>query len=77
MYIHTIQRGFVEKGAVQCGSCTPELIMRSKGLLDRNPNPSEKEIRFAIAGNLCRCSGRVKIVEAIQAVAEMKKGRKK
>jgi carbon-monoxide dehydrogenase small subunit len=72
--LHPLQKSFVEKGAVPCGFCTPGLIMCSKALLDWNPNPSEEEIRFAIAGNLCRCTGYVKIVEAIQAVAEMQKG---
>ena len=68
---HPLQRAFIEKGAVQCGFCTPGMIMNANALLDMNPHPSEEEIRFAIAGNLCRCTGYAKIVEAIQAVAEM------
>lgn len=68
--LHPLQKAFVEKGAVQCGFCTPGMIMSSKALLDVNPHPSEEEIRFALAGNLCRCTGYVKIVKAIQAVAE-------
>lgn len=69
--LHPLQKAFVENGAVQCGFCSPGLIMCSKTLLDMNPQPSEEEIRFAIAGNLCRCTGYVKIVQAIQAVAKM------
>lgn len=68
--LHPLQKAFIEKGAVQCGFCTPGMIMSAKALLDMNPYPSEEEIRFAIAGNLCRCTGYAKIVESIQAVAE-------
>ena len=73
--LHPLQKAFLEKGAVQCGFCTPGMILTAKSLLDQNPHPSEEEIRYAIAGNLCRCTGYVKIVDAIQAVAEMHKGR--
>ena len=62
---HPIQKAFVEKGAVQCGYCTPGMILTAKALLDANPAPSEDEIRASIAGNLCRCTGYTKIVEAI------------
>lgn len=61
-----IQQAFVEKGAIQCGFCTPGMILSAKALLDRNPHPSEEEIRTAISGNLCRCTGYQKIVEAIE-----------
>jgi carbon-monoxide dehydrogenase small subunit len=74
--LHPLQKAFVEKGAVQCGFCTPGMILTAKALLDLNPLPTEEEIRFAIAGNLCRCTGYAKIVEAIQVTAEMEKKRK-
>jgi aerobic-type carbon monoxide dehydrogenase small subunit (CoxS/CutS family) len=64
-----IQYAFVEKGALQCGYCTPGMIMSAKSLLTQNSAPSEKEIKDAIAGNICRCTGYVKIVEAISAAA--------
>jgi aerobic carbon-monoxide dehydrogenase small subunit len=64
-----LQRAFVEHGAVQCGYCTPGLVLAAKALLESTPAPSESEIRRGIAGNLCRCTGYVKIVGAIQAVA--------
>ncbi len=70
--LHPIQEAFVEKGAIQCGFCTPGMILSAKGLLDKNPEPSEKEIRTAISGNLCRCTGYQKIVEAIKSVSENK-----
>ena len=60
---------FVEKGAVQCGYCTPGMIMTAKALLDQNPHPSETQVKQAIGGNLCRCTGYVKIVEAVMAAA--------
>jgi carbon-monoxide dehydrogenase small subunit len=63
-----LQKAFVEHGAVQCGYCTPGMLMSAKALLDRNPNPTDDEIRLAISGNLCRCTGYAKIVEAIKAV---------
>lgn len=70
--LHPIQQAFVEKGAIQCGFCTPGMILSSKALLDSNPNPTEYEIRKAISGNLCRCTGYQKIVEAIRSVSEDK-----
>jgi len=65
-----LQQAFIDKWALQCGYCTPGMIMSAKALLDHNPHPSEHEIRDAIAGNLCRCTGYAKIVEAIDSVAK-------
>ncbi|HMK80690.1 MAG TPA: (2Fe-2S)-binding protein [Xanthobacteraceae bacterium] len=67
--LHPLQQALVEHGGTQCGFCTPGILMSAKALLDANPQPSEEEIRRAIAGNLCRCTGYRKIVEAIAAVA--------
>ena len=67
--LHPLQKSFVEKGAVQCGFCTPGMILTAKAFLDEHPNPSEPDVKKAISGNLCRCTGYVKIVEAILAVA--------
>lgn len=69
--LHPLQRAFVECGAIQCGFCTPGMIMTAKALLDRNPNPTEDEIREAISGNLCRCTGYVRIVDAIKYAADL------
>ena len=71
--LHPLQRSFIEKGAVQCGFCTPGMLLAAKNLLDHNPEPTEGEIRRAISGVLCRCTGYRKIVQAIQAVAEIMK----
>lgn len=68
--LHPLQEGFWEKHGLQCGYCTPGMIMSAKAFLAKNPNPTEDEIRWAISGNLCRCTGYVKIVEAIQYAAE-------
>ena len=65
-----IQTAFLEGAALQCGICTPGIIMSSKALLDENPQPTEDEIRFALAGNLCRCTGYDKIIRAVQDAAE-------
>ena len=67
--LHLLQRALVEHGGTQCGFCTPGIVLAAKALLDENPRPSEAQIRHAIAGNLCRCTGYGKIVEAIAAVA--------
>jgi carbon-monoxide dehydrogenase small subunit len=73
--LHPLQEKFLEFAALQCGICTPGFLVAAKALLDRNPNPSETEIRFGLAGNLCRCTGYDKIVRAVQAAAaEMRKG---
>jgi len=68
--LHPLQEGFHEKHALQCGYCTPGMMMTASALLERNPNPSEQEIRIAISGNLCRCTGYVNIVKAVQYAAE-------
>jgi len=66
--LHPLQQAFVEKGAIQCGFCTPGMILSASSLLKQNPNPTEDEIRAALSGNLCRCTGYQKIVEAVQSV---------
>jgi aerobic carbon-monoxide dehydrogenase small subunit len=68
--LHPLQASFLQHGAFQCGYCTPGMILSAKALLDRNRNPSDEEIRLALAGNLCRCTGYKKIVEAVRAAAE-------
>ena len=72
--LHPVQRKFLEHGALQCGFCTPGFIMASKALLERNPNPSETEVRYWLAGNLCRCTGYDKIVRAVMETAEEMRG---
>lgn len=69
--LHPLQVAFHELGAIQCGYCSPGMILSAKALLDRSPDPSETEIQEAISGNLCRCTGYVKIIEAIQSAASM------
>jgi carbon-monoxide dehydrogenase small subunit len=71
--LHPIQEALVEHGGTQCGFCTPGIVLAAKALLDTNPDPSEAEIRHAIAGNLCRCTGYGKIVEAIAAAAALRR----
>jgi aerobic carbon-monoxide dehydrogenase small subunit len=72
--LHPLQQAFVDQGAIQCGFCTPGMILSAKALLEENPKPTELEIRTAISGNLCRCTGYQKIVEAVQAVANPDQG---
>lgn len=67
--LHPLQTKFIEHAALQCGICTPGILMAAKSLLERNPEPTESEIRYALAGNLCRCTGYDKIVRAVQATA--------
>jgi carbon-monoxide dehydrogenase small subunit len=67
--LHPLQKSFIEEGAVQCGFCTPGVILNAKAFMDANPQPTEQEVRMAIAGNLCRCTGYDKIVRAIMKVA--------
>lgn len=68
--LHPLQKAFAEYGAVQCGFCTPGMILAAKGLLNRVPQPSEEEIKRALAGNLCRCTGYNQIIEAVKGAAE-------
>ncbi len=69
-HLHALQRAFIQHGAIQCGYCTPGMLMSSKALLDRNPNPSEEDIKVALSGNLCRCGSYLKIIEAIKSVSK-------
>jgi len=71
--LHPIQEAFIEEGAVQCGFCTPGMILSAKALLDKNAEPSDEEIRTALSGNLCRCTGYVKIVRAVKRAAKAMK----
>jgi carbon-monoxide dehydrogenase small subunit len=68
--LHPVQQAFVDHGGLQCGFCIPGLIMSATALLQENPNPSEEDVRFGIGGNLCRCTGYSKVVEAVLAAAE-------
>jgi carbon-monoxide dehydrogenase small subunit len=72
--LHPLQRKFIEHAALQCGICTPGFLVAAKALLDKNPDPSEEEIRFGLAGNLCRCTGYDKIVRAVQDAAQELRG---
>jgi aerobic carbon-monoxide dehydrogenase small subunit len=74
--LHPLQKNFIEHAALQCGICTPGFLIAAKALLERNPNPSETDVRFWLAGNLCRCTGYDKIVRAVMATAkEMRQAR--
>jgi aerobic carbon-monoxide dehydrogenase small subunit len=72
--LHPLQRHFIEGAALQCGICTPGFLMAAQALLRKNPDPSEEEIRFGLAGNLCRCTGYDKIVRAVQSAAKEMRG---
>ena len=73
--LHPLQQQFLEHAALQCGICTPGFLVAAKALLDKNPNPTEHEVRFALAGNLCRCTGYDKIVRAVMDAAATMQGR--
>lgn len=68
--LHPIQRAFIDYGAIQCGYCTPGMILTAKALLNENPKPTREQVKEALAGNLCRCTGYVKIIDAVLAAAE-------
>jgi len=72
--LHPLQTKFIEHAALQCGVCTPGILIAAKALLERNPDPTEEEIRFGLAGNLCRCTGYDKIVRAVQDAAKDMRG---
>jgi len=67
--LHPIQKAFIDEGAIQCGYCTPGMVLSAKALLEENPGPTEEEVKMAIAGNLCRCTGYKRIINAIQTAA--------
>ncbi len=69
--LHPIQKAFIDNGAIQCGFCTPGMILTTKALLDKTPNPTREEVLMALSGNLCRCGGYVKIVDAVLSAAEI------
>jgi carbon-monoxide dehydrogenase small subunit len=69
-HLHPLQHSFIRQGAVQCGFCTPGMLMSAKALLDTNPRPTREEIKLGLSGNLCRCTGYVKIIKAIQNVVK-------
>ena len=70
-HLHPLQQAFIDTGGYQCGFCTPGFIMASKALLDENPNLTEEEVRYALGGNICRCTGYTKIIEAVMSAAEV------
>jgi carbon-monoxide dehydrogenase small subunit len=72
--LHPIQQAFVDRGGMQCGFCTPGMILSAKALLDGNPDPTDEEIRKGLEGNFCRCTGYTKIIESIRVAAERMKG---
>lgn len=73
--LHPLQEAFVDKWAIQCGYCTPGMILTSKALLDENPNPSQEDIRMYLSGNICRCTGYQKIIDAVASVRPLQGGR--
>lgn len=74
--LHPIQRAFINEGAIQCGFCTPGMIMSTKALLDKNPDAGPKDIREGLLGNICRCTGYVKVIRAVEATKDLLKRRK-
>ena len=72
--LHPLQKSFIENGAIQCGFCTPGIIMTAKALLDANPGPTDDEIKEALAGTFCRCTGHIKIMEAVKKASEPAQG---
>lgn len=72
--LHPLQKAFIEEGAIQCGYCTPGMLLSAKALLDKNPSPKEEDVKNAIAGNLCRCTGYVRIIKAILRAANEMEG---
>jgi carbon-monoxide dehydrogenase small subunit len=72
--LHPLQKSFIDHGAVQCGFCTPGILMSSKALLDRNPTPTREEVQDAITGHLCRCTGYHQIIEAVEGASKQVKG---
>jgi len=72
--LHPLQQAFIDYGAIQCGFCTPGMLLSAKALLDENPEPTEADIKEALSGNLCRCTGYVKVVQAVAAAAQEMKG---
>lgn len=74
-HLHPLQQAFLDNAAIQCGYCTPGMLIASKALLDRNPNPTEEQIRIWLAGNLCRCTGYDRIVRAVMDAAELMRDR--
>jgi carbon-monoxide dehydrogenase small subunit len=75
--LHPVQQAFVDAGAIQCGYCTPGMVLKAKALLDSSPSPSRREIREAMVGNLCRCTGYSKIVDAVERASGMLKSQGK
>ncbi len=73
--LHPVQQAFIDEGGLQCGFCTPGMVISAKALLDENPNPTDEEIRRGIAGNFCRCTGYTKIIKSIKAAAGSKEGK--
>ncbi len=73
--LHPIQEAFINYGAIQCGFCTPGMILTAKALLDENPKPTREEVKLALSGNICLCAGYIKIVEAVMAAAMKKRGK--